>query len=372
MMFIKRTTTTKKRRFHGEARSRREVAALELLRSTGIDILKAAQIACAVVERLRQKGSPAGSAGTCASEAPEPDFLAQSSHIIELGIAAKEQRERTCTLAEAGWASITARQGCRKTTLRDLRYNFRRMLRVNGAAELPLRAITTAQCRDILRQAFGHSKSSYVKGRAMLSSVFSYGIRQEWCDANPVSRIEVPRVEEKPIEPLSPDMVERLKTTAERPEHRDMQLSLNLLLYSGIRPTEVSRLRESDFCWEEGTVIIRPHKSKTGGGRVVPLRGISALPPQLRRIPRSWQQRWHALRQAAGFSQWVPDVCRHTFASYYATHYRDLPALQLEMGHRDASLLRTRYIAPALRQDAAAFWQGASADAESAPRQAYG
>jgi len=52
--------------------------------------------------------------------------------------------------------------------------------------------------------------------------------------------------------------------------------------------------------------------------------------------------------------------------------FRNLPELQMVMGHRDLSLLRTRYIAPALRQDAAAFWQGASADAESAPRQAYG
>ena len=285
------------------------------------------------------------------------ELIALLRRVIELGVQAVANSERTCTLAEAGWASIEARKDCRKTTLRDLRYNLRRLLRVEGAAELPLRAITTAQCRRLLQQAFGHSKSSYVKGRAMLSSVFSYGIRQEWCDVNPVARIEVPRVVEKPIEPLSPDMVERLKRTAERPEHRAMKLSLNLLLYSGIRPAEVSRLRESDFCWEEGTVIIRPQKSKTGGGRVVPLRGISALPPQERIIPRGWQQRWHALRQAAGFTQWVPDVCRHTFASYHATYYRDLPALQLEMGHRDCSLLRTRYISPTHQRAAAQFWQ---------------
>jgi integrase len=154
-------------------------------------------------------------------------------------------------------------------------------------------------------------------------------------------------------------MVERLKATAERPEHRAMQLSLNLLLYSGIRPTEVSRLRESDFCREEGIVIIRAQKSKTGGGRVVPLRGLSSLPTEAWRIPRNWQQRWRALRRAAGFAHWQADACRHTFASYHATHFRDLPALQLEMGHRDASLLRTRYISPAHRREAEMFWKAA-------------
>ena len=337
----------------------KEQAALELLRSTGIDILEAAQVACTVVSRLRRKGGLATCADAHATVTPALETLEQCRHILELGIEAQEQRERTCTLAEAGWASIDARKDCRKTTLRDLRYNLRRLLRVEGAAELPLRDMTTAQCPQLLQQPFVHSKSCYIKARAMLSSIFSYGIRQEWCDSNPVARIEVPRVKEKAIEPLSPAMVERLKSTAERPEHRAMKLSLNLLLYSGIRPTEVSRLRESDFCWEEGTVIIRPQKSKTGGGRVVPLRGISSLPPQERIIPRGWLQRWHALRQAAGFTHWVPDVCRHTFASYHATYYRNLPALQLEMGHRDSSLLRTRYITPTHRKDAAQFWQKA-------------
>ena len=44
------------------------------------------------------------------------------------------------------------------------------------------------------------------------------------------------------------------------------------------------------------------------------------------------------------------DVCRHTFASYHAAYLRNLPELQLEMGHRDASLLMTRYMAPALKK----------------------
>ncbi|MBQ3218610.1 MAG: hypothetical protein IJB33_07030 [Akkermansia sp.] len=283
--------------------------------------------------------------------------------VLELGVEAVAQRERTCSLAEAGWASIAARSDCRKTTLRDLRYNLRRILKLPGVGEHPLRAMTTAQCRDILQRAFGHSKSSYVKGRAMLSSIFSHGIRQEWCDTNPVSRIEVPRVEEKPVEPLTPAMVERLKAAAAQPEHRDMQLSLNLLLYSGIRPAEVSRLQEGDFCREEGVVIIRPQKSKTGGGRLVPLRGLSTLPPEIwkRPIPRNWQRRWRALRRAADLAHWQADACRHTFASYHAAYFRDLPALQLEMGHRDLTLLRSRYVMPMHRKAAAMYWEGAEA-----------
>ena len=286
------------------------------------------------------------------------DVINLLRQVIELGVDALAAQERTCTLEDAGWASIEARGDCRSTTLRDLRYYLRRMLKLSGVAQLPLRAMSTAQCRDILQRAFGHSKSSYVKGRAVLSSIFSYGIRQEWCDANPVSRIEVPRVVEKPIAPLTPDEVERLKETACRPEFRDMRFSLSLMLYGGIRPTEVSRLQAGDISWEECQIIIRPHTSKTGGGRAVPLRGMLGISQSERCIPRDWRRKWRALRRAAGFTHWQPDVCRHTFATYHAAMYRNLPELQLEMGHRDTSLLRSRYMIPTSRKAAELFWKG--------------
>ncbi|MEE1265588.1 MAG: hypothetical protein UHH87_04800, partial [Akkermansia sp.] len=220
-----------------------------------------------------------------------------------------------------------------------------------------LRAMTTAQCRRILDVAFGHSAHSYHKGRAILHSIFAYGFRQELCDVNPVARIEAPPVVEKPIEPLSNDEVERLRETVQVRRFRDMRFSLSLLLYSGVRPAEVERLAASDVCWEERQVIIRPQKSKTGGGRVVPLRLLPGMQQKDCRVPRNWQNRWLALRRAAGFTHWQPDVCRHTFASYHAAHFRNLPELQLEMGHRDLNLLRSRYMMPSSRRNAARFWR---------------
>ena len=115
--------------------------------------------------------------------------------------------------------------------------------------------------------AFGNSPSSYHKGRAILHSVFAYGMRQEWCDRNPVDAVEAPRIKEKPIEPLTMEEEQRLERTAERPEHRAMQLSLKLMLYCGVRPTEVTRLNpQRDIVGNE--LIIRPTTSKTGGGQM--------------------------------------------------------------------------------------------------------
>lgn len=319
--------------------SREELAAIELLKSTGAPLLEAAQVACAALRFAQGE-------------------VMRAMKCIELGAAEAEKRERTVSLCTAAWASVEARKELRPTTRRDLRHFVRRILRVEGAAEMPLRAMTTADCKRILTTAFGNSPSSFKKGRVILSSVFSFGIRQEWADSNPVKRIEPPTVQEKLIEPLLPAEVERLKEAAERPEFRDMRVPLRLMLYGGIRPTEVSRLKDDDINWEDRLVIVRPRSSKTGGGRAVPLRGMSGIRNKGCCMPRNWTRRWRALRRAAGFRHWVPDVCRHTFATYYAAMFRNLPELQLEMGHRDVSLLRSRYMVPTGRKEAEQFWQG--------------
>lgn len=328
-----------------------ESAALVLLKSTGLGVLGAAQLVATVVTRLRETWRH----NTDATQSKAT--LTRCMQIIDYGIEAEQAREQTVSFEEAGWRSVEARADCRPTTRRDLRYYLRRMLNVHGVAQLPLRTISTRQCRELLQTAFGHSKSSYIKGRAMLHSIFAYGMRQEWCDGNPVARIEIPKVQETPKTPLPVAAIKRLQQVTQKPEFADMKLSLNLLLYSGIRPVEVSRLRSEDFFKDEKMVIIRPQKSKTGGGRVVPLRGIHLLQEQEWVIPANWQRRWRELRRAAGFTHWVPDVCRHTFASYHAAYFRNLPELQLEMGHRDCNLLRTRYMSPTNREEARLFWK---------------
>ncbi len=179
-------------------------------------------------------------------------------------------------------------------------------------------------------------------------------------------QVEVPVVREAEILPLELPEVERLLTTAARAEHADCLPALGLMLYAGVRPEEVTRLRWQDVDEPEQEVIIRPHHSKTGGGRHI------AICPALRALlhskgerlatericPRNWQKRWLQLRRSAGFNHWVPDVLRHTFASYYVKQYRDMNTLQLYMGHRNQQLLLTRYVnlRHVSQKAAAAFW----------------
>lgn len=61
--------------------------------------------------------------------------------------------------------------------------------------------------------------------------------------------------------------------------------------------------------------------------------------------PPNWRRKWKNIREISGFKGvWVQDVLRHTYASYHAKKFHDLPRLQVNMGHRDLSLLCSRYI----------------------------
>ena len=317
-----------------------ECAALEVLRSTGIDVLEAALVAREALECGRGR-------------------VRRARECVRLGAEEMRKREKTVTFRKAVEMALEEREkkNRRARTVTDFRYYSKRlMVRNPGLAERRVRSITSDDCRQYLETAFGGSAAQYRKARAILSGVLSTAIRHDWCDSNPVSRVEAPKVVEKPIEPLKLDEVARLEETARQPEHRDMQLSLHLMLYCGIRPTEVSRIDpERDIDWQNQRVVVRPTTSKTGGGRVVPLRMVQDI--AVRTIPHRWKERWHALRCAAGWNQghvWQPDACRHTFATYHAAHFQNFPALQLEMGHRDAGLLRTRYVYAGIATESAA------------------
>ena len=308
----------------------------EILKEYALNATDAARLVAEMCEAMGER----------AAGLERAELMMLLRRVVNEGAEAVKKAEETVPFAEAVRLSLEARSGLRPTSRRNLRHYTNRMLRVEGVAERPLRAMSVKECRALLAAAFGNSPSSYHKGRAILHSIFAYGMRQEWCDRNPVDAVEAPRLKERPIEPLTMEEVQRLERTAERPEHRAMQLSLKLMLYCGVRPTEVTRLNpQRDIVGVE--LIIRPATSKTGGGRVIPLRNVAAFIRRHRDclvIPPRWEQRWRALRRAARFRIWRADVCRHTFASYHARRFKNLPALQAEMGHRDASLLRSRYV----------------------------
>ena len=280
------------------------------------------------------------------SKLSEAQFILK---VIEVGLRNIRNTEKSF---EGGFKIyLESKQHLRPDSIRDIRCIGNRLLRTNP--ELGKRnfsELSVSECEGWLNAAFATS-SQFNKARALLHGLFEFAIRREWCDKNPIKRIERKKVVEKEIQPLNLSETKRLIKTAQR-ESLEYAVVAALLVYAGIRPREVRRLTWRDIDTEEKTITVRSQCSKTGGVRQV------EIPPVLNRLlithksenashicPTDWQRRWRKIRDNSGFrGRWVQDVLRHTYASFHAKHYANLPRLQLNMGHRDLSLLRSRYV----------------------------
>ena len=269
--------------------------------------------------------------------------------VIEVGLRNIRNTEKSF---EDGFKIyLESKQHLRPDSIRDIRCIGNRLIRTSP--ELGKRnfsELSVSECEEWLNAAF-HTDSQFNKARRMLHGLFEFALRREWCDKNPIKRIERKKVVKKEIQPLKLSETKRLIKTAQR-ESPEYAIVTALLVYTGIRPREVRRLTWRDIDTEEKTITVRSQCSKTGGVRQV------EIPPVLNRLlithksqntshicPTDWQRRWRKIRDNSGFrGRWVQDVLRHTYASFHAKNYTDLPRLQLNMGHRDQSLLRSRYI----------------------------
>ncbi len=311
------------------------ISANTLLEDKGISVLDAARLICNVLDYL-PKNSTLTPIQFC-------------SKIIETG---KQHIHISEMSVSEGFALyLEYKRHLRKDSFNDIRYLGNRLLRTNP--ELGKRnfsELSVSECEEWLNAAF-HTNQQFNKARTMLHGLFEFALRREWCDKNPIKRIERKKVVEKEIQPLKLAETKRLIITAQN-ESPEYAVVAALLVYTGIRPREVRRLTWRDIDTEEKTITVRSQCSKTGGVRQV------EIPPVLNRLlithksqntshicPTDWQRRWRKIRDNSGFrGRWVQDVLRHTYASFHAKNYADLPRLQLNMGHRDLSLLRSRYV----------------------------
>ena len=108
---------------------------------------------------------------------------------------------------------------------------------------------------------------------------------------------------------------------------------------------EELRRREKTVTFERAVEVALEARADRRKRTVVDFRYLTRRAGHERICPPNWCRRWAGLHRAAGFPRWQQDVLRHTFATHHLTTFRNYAELQLEMGHRSATLLRTRYIA---------------------------
>ncbi len=305
-------------------------SALTILNGSGISILDAARLVKSIIDFNNQSIAN----------------IQFCTKIIQSGL--RHYRTTEMSFLEGLKIYIQAKSHLRPESLRDIRYLSKRLMRLSPEiSRKNFSEFSHINCEECISKAFA-TPSQFNKARAMLHTLFAFAVRREWCDKNPISLIERRRVVEKEIQPLTIEQTQSLIANANR---YNCEAAVALLVMAGIRPKEVRRLSWSDIDLAENSITIRSVCSKTGGIRQVEI--CPALKNHLTRLaqssseicPRNWQTKWRTIRNQSGFKErWIQDVLRHTYASYHAKHYRDLSRLQLNMGHRDQYLLRSRYV----------------------------
>ncbi len=272
------------------------------------------------------------------------------SKIIETG--KRHMRTKEMSVKDGFYLYLGSKSDLRQESLQNIRYLGNRLLKSNPEfANRNFSDLSVLECQMWLSEGF-RTPCQYNKARTMLHGLFEFAMRMEWCEKNMVKLVQRRKVVEKEILPLSISETRRLLKTSQTLKKGICFPGTAILTLAGIRPREVMRLEWKDIDLAEGVITIRSKCSKTGGTRQV------EISPALKHIledrkpkinshvcPTDWKKYWRKIRDTSGFKGcWVQDVLRHTYASFFAKHYRDLPRLQLNMGHRDLSLLRSRYI----------------------------
>ena len=195
--------------------------------------------------------------------------------VIDAGL--RNIRAKEMSLADGFALYLKSKQHLRPDSVRDIRCIGNRLLRTSPEfGKRNFSELSVAECEEWLNAAF-HTNPQFNKARTMLHGLFEFALRREWCDKNPIKRIERQKVVEKEIQPLKLAETKRLIKTAQN-ESPEYAVVAALLVYTGIRPREVRRLTWRDIDTEEKTITVRSQCSKTGGVRQV------EIPPVLNRL----------------------------------------------------------------------------------------
>ena len=291
------------------------------------------------------------------------------TRIFDMGADAYEDSTHTEAFGVAIEEFLQLKEDLRPASYREYRAVMRRLLRCSPqVAGRSVRSMGSNLCLQMITEAY-QTGPMVDKARRLLHCFFAYAMQRNWCRDNPIDRLWVRRRKELTVAVLNLEEICRLLRTVARPAHRPCAAAVGLMLWCGLRPTEVTRLRWSEIDFEDKVVRVSRRVSKTGGARLVNIqpvllrwlrRFMPSAPGTALVTPTNWTRRWRCLRKAADLLPWQADALRHTFASYHLRHFNDIHKLQLEMGHSTAQLLFSRYLNMGFitKKSAAIFWTG--------------
>lgn len=254
----------------------------------------------------------------------------------------------------AEFAEIKAPEWREKTArnFRDIAKKF-----VAAFGSYALTAITPKMLREWLVSS---GSPSYAAGLIRtIRPAFNYAYRQGLIPFSPfekMERIKVPK--RQGVDIFTPREAALLMAAAPN----DSKAAFALLLFAGVRPVELTRLKWSDI--REGYIHITPSVAKTEQVRNIEiednlqewLNKFQPLTDDAFICPPNWKRKSQSARRVAGLAG-RQDTARHSYATYHLAKYQNKAALEANLGHTTGSaMLMRHYRAAATPADAAEYW----------------
>jgi site-specific recombinase XerD len=199
-----------------------------------------------------------------------------------------------------------------------------------------------------------------------LKSFFSWALREEYLDSNPMVRIPIPKATIKVVNTLSHDQIATLLMLCQNSNglgYRNFTIML-LLLDSGIRVSELVNIDLEDINLTEGSIKIR--RAKGNKERLVPMGSLvqralwkyinhyrpQSLNDKITKLflsedgvpltKNGVQQMLRRYGKRAGITgvRCSPHTFRHTFAKNYLLNGGDIFSLQKILGHSSLASVR--------------------------------
>lgn len=277
------------------------------------------------------------------------DYLAARAHLgafpaVSLAEAAQHygallaDRAKSWTVDEAAaaWLASREQKGRSEGYLWDANRRVRRFRETFGGTSMA--DITTADV-DAWVNGLGLGAQSMRNYCTVLSSLFSYAVKQGCSPRNPVVNVERPDIVRDEPGILTPDELTRL--LRELPD--DTVPYIVLSAFAGLRPMEVRRLNWADINFQTGLITVKSATAKTKRRRTVPM--TENLRAWLRPLAQDEglvvplsdltirAKRLMPARERAGLKHWPHDCLRHSAASYWLQTEGDAARVALWLGH---------------------------------------